>query len=558
MYTSKRNVLETVALLKAHGISRIIQSPGSRNAPLIQSFISDPFFDCQSIVDERSAAYLALGAAMASGQPAVLCCTSGSALLNYGPALAEAYYQQVPLIVLTADRPPAWIDQLDGQTISQAGVYGPLVKLSVQVPEVTDETTLWQCNRLVNEAILTSQRPGKGPVHINIPLSEPLFDFSTPALPDVRVVHEAFPTALDLPNELKTRWQQARKRMILVGQCPPDPALSVALKALTERCDCVILAEHLSNLETKGVISHFDNLLKVIDAPTSERLKPDLLLTIGGHIVSKHIRQWLRAHTRLEHWDLSSTHRVADTYQHLSLRLTGSPVGLLSELPNDEPDRLSETYAENWQRLAGQLPWPQPSELPFSDLSVTGSLLEYLAEDTSLLVGNSSPVRNLLHYPKHTWKAVYCNRGTNGIEGSLSLATGLSWTMNRPLYVLLGDLSFIHDLSGLWTARSCTRLNILLINNGGGGIFHHINGLELSSNLKHYVAATHDQRLEAWVKAAGWAYRKAETPDELTSNLVEFTRPDRNQSMVLEVFTDPAANKDAIAQYTSTLKNALS
>ena len=558
MYTSKRNVLETVALLKAHGINRIVLSPGSRNAPLIQCFISDPFFDCLSIIDERSSAYLALGLSLESGTPVVLCCTSGSALLNYAPALAEAYYQQVPLIVLTADRSQAWINQMDGQTLPQPGIFGPLVKLSVQLPEVMDETSLWQCNRLVNEAILTCQRSGKGPVHLNIPLSEPLFDFSVPTLPDVRLIRDNHPTEFTLSDELKERWQQAGKRLILVGQSPSDPALSKVLDNLTSRCDCVILGEYLSNLDSKSLIGNFDNILNLADAQTSDSLRPDLLVTIGGHIVSKRIKQWLRAQSNLEHWDVSTTDRLTDTYQHLSQRITASPISVLSALPKDKPTKTTETYAALWNRLSTTLPAPQPETLPFSDLSVTGSLLNLLPAGASLLVGNSSPIRNVQYYPKPTLKAVYGNRGTNGIEGSLSLATGLSVHNPTPLYVLLGDLSFIHDLSGLWTAQQSNNLRIFLINNGGGGIFHHINGLDLSPNLQSYVAANHQQQLDAWIKAAGFDYLKAGNHEELSAALAAFTDPNRTTSTVLEVFTNPDANKHAVTHYLSTLKNALS
>lgn len=558
MYTSKRNVLETVALLKAHGINRIVLSPGSRNAPLIQCFISDPFFDCMSIIDERSAAYLALGLSLESGAPVVLCCTSGSALLNYAPALAEAYYQQVPLIVLTADRSQAWINQMDGQTLPQPGIFGPLVKLSVQLPEVMDETSLWQCNRLVNEAILTCQRSGKGPVHLNIPLSEPLFDFSVPTLPDVRLILDNHPTEFTLPEALKERWQQAGKRLILVGQSPSDPALSKVLDNLSSRCDCVILGEYLSNLDSKSLIGNFDNILNLANAQASDALQPDLLVTIGGHIVSKRIKQWLRAQSNLEHWDVSTTDRLTDTYQHLSQRITASPISVLAALPEDKPTKTTETYAALWDRLSASLPAPQPKTLPFSDLSVTGSLLNLLPAGASLLVGNSSPIRNVQYYPKPTLKAVYGNRGTNGIEGSLSLATGLSLHNPSPLYVLLGDLSFIHDLSGLWTAQQSNNLRIFLINNGGGGIFHHINGLDLSPNLQSYVAANHQQQLDAWIKAAGFDYLKAGNHEELSAALAAFTDPNRTASTVLEVFTNPDANKHAVTHYLSTLKNALS
>lgn len=554
MYTSKRNVLETVALLKAHGISRVVLSPGSRNAPLIQSFITDSFFDCLSVIDERSAAYLALGKAMQSHQPVILCCTSGSALLNYAPALAEAYYQQIPLLVLSADRHPAWIDQMDGQTLPQQGIFGLLVKLSVQLPEIVDETTQWQCNRLVNEAILTCQRSGKGPVHLNIPISEPLFDFSTSALPAVRVIKDVSLSPERCPTALMDAWTQAKKRLILVGQMPVDPRLSQVLDTLATQHDTVILGEHLSNVDSPSLIGNFDALLGQATPETLESLQPDFLLTLGGHIVSKRLKQWLRQHGTLEQWAITNTDKLADTFQHLSHVIKAPASEVLSSLIAGATFKTSHGYTDRWNSTSNRLPSPDPSALPFSDLAATGYLLPQIPPAVSLLVGNSSPVRNIQYYPKPHLKAIYCNRGTNGIEGSLSLATGLALDTERPLYVLLGDLSFIHDLSGLWTAQQASNLRIMLINNGGGGIFHQLNGLELSPDLLPYMAANHNKRLENWVKAADWDYLTASRHADFVATLPSFVDTNRARPVVFEIFTEPAANKAAIDFYTATLK----
>jgi len=558
MYTSKRNILETVALLKAHGISRVVLSPGSRNAPLIQSFICDSFFDCISIIDERSAGYLALGLALQDHQPVVLCCTSGSALLNYAPALAEAFYQHVPLIVLSADRQAAWIDQMDGQTLPQPGIFGPLVKQTVHLPEVQDDTTRWHCNRLINEAILTCQRPSKGPVHLNIPISEPLFDFSEPTLPVVRVMEEIITTHGQCPEALVNAWNKAQKRLVLVGQHPTDSTLTSLLDTLATRFDCVILGEHLSNVDSKALIGNFDTLLAHLDTETTDHLRPDFLLTLGGHVISKRLKQWLRQQETLEHWAISSNEKVADSYQHLGQYIKAPANEVLAALAMQASHEAGHQYADHWNHLSRRLPAPTPSALPFSDLAVTGYFLHQLPTDAALLVGNSSPVRNIQYYPKPALKTVYCNRGTNGIEGSLSLATGLTLHADTHLYALLGDLSFIHDLGSLWTAQELAQnLKILLINNGGGGIFHHLNGLELSPTLLPYIAANHDRRLEHWVKAAGWDYLEASGHQSLAAVLPSFTDTTRSRPIVLEVFTDPASNKAAFDVYTSTLQTTL-
>ena len=188
MYSDKKNILQLASLLIEHGISNVVFCPGSRNAPIVHTLANHSFFNCHSVTDERSAGFFALGLALHGGKPAAICCTSGTALLNIHPAVAEAFYQEVPLVVISADRPTAWIGQMDGQTLPQPGVFGSLVKKSVHLPEIHTEQDEWYCNRLINEALLELNHHGKGPVHINVPISEPLYQFTTPELPKVRVI----------------------------------------------------------------------------------------------------------------------------------------------------------------------------------------------------------------------------------------------------------------------------------------------------------------------------------------------------------------------------------
>ena len=188
MYTDKKNILQLVALLEAHGITKVVLCPGSRNTPIVHTLSNHPNFTCYAVTDERSAGYFAIGLALNGGKPAAVCCTSGTALLNLHPAVAEAFYQNVPLVVISADRPAAWIGQMDGQTVPQPGVFQTLVKKSVNLPEIHTEEDEWYCNRLVNEALLETNHHGKGPVHINVPISEPLFQFTVDTLPEVRVI----------------------------------------------------------------------------------------------------------------------------------------------------------------------------------------------------------------------------------------------------------------------------------------------------------------------------------------------------------------------------------
>ena len=220
MYTDKKNILQLVALLQAHGITKIVLCPGSRNIPIVHTLSNHPDFTCYAVTDERSAGYFAIGLTLNGGKPAAICCTSGTALLNLHPAVAEAFYQNVPLVVISADRPAAWIGQMDGQTLPQPGVFQSLVKKSVNLPEIHTDEDEWYCNRLINEALLEMNHHGKGPVHINVPISEPLFQFTTDTLPEVRVItrYQGLNVYDRDYNDLIDRMNKYQKRMIIVGQ----------------------------------------------------------------------------------------------------------------------------------------------------------------------------------------------------------------------------------------------------------------------------------------------------------------------------------------------------
>ncbi len=291
MYSDNRSVLQLVALLKAHGISHIVLSPGSRNSPLTHSFATDCEFSCYSIVDERSAGFFALGVIQATGKPVAVCCTSGSAVLNLGPSVAEAFYQQLPLIVITADRPTAWIGQMDGQTIPQAGLFREITRRSVHLPIITNKEEEWYCNRLINEALLSVDNGVIGPVHINIPLDEPLFGFNQESLPCVRTIRKVAPAyRIGEEGDYAERFVGYSKRMIIVGQLPPGHDLTELLRRLRESAGVVILAEQLSNVPSMET-STFDTVLYAASKEVLEQLAPELVITLGGHIVSKRLKE---------------------------------------------------------------------------------------------------------------------------------------------------------------------------------------------------------------------------------------------------------------------------
>jgi len=549
MFSSKKNVLETVALFKAHGISEVVLSPGSRNTPLIQSFASDPFFNCHTVVDERSAGFFAIGIINCINKPVAVCCTSGTALLNYGPAVAEAFYQELPLVVLSADRPEAWIGQMDGQTLPQPGVFGPLVLKSVQLPEVKTDEDSWHCNRLVNEALNACLHTG--PVHINIPISEPLFDFSVETLPSVRKTEVIIPQGLTDMQPLVEMYKQAEKVLIVVGQMP---AKGSDFNRLLGKSSEVVLSEHLGQYHTEDNIGNFDALISTWDAPTAQEFAPDLLLTFGGHIVSKRLKKWLREHPPKVHGHIGLSSQMPDTYQHATHYIRTTPEAFLeSFLPSMEKHAVSP-WALRWNKASRELPEPDRS-LPFSDITVTGAFLNAIGRQSVLFTGNSSPVRNLQLYRKPFANPVFCNRGTSGIEGTLSAACGYASVTKELVFVIIGDLSFFYDLNILTHQPFPSNLRILLINNGGGAIFKQLTGLENSDIINKYVSASHAMKAKGFVEASNLNYLTASDYDGLDKALKVLQQREGDSAIFLEVFTDERQNQAAIQNYNRLLKN---
>lgn len=552
MLSTKKNILQTVALLKSYGVKHIVLSPGSRNAPLIQTFTQDAFFDCHLIVDERNAGFYALGMIQYLCQPVAICCTSGSSLLNYAPAVSEAYYQQLPLIVISADRSPEWIGQMDGQTIPQAGVFSSIVKKSVHIPEIKSETDQWFCNRLLNEALIACTANASGPVHINIPLSEPLFDYTAKDLPEVRKINFA---PVQKSTEIKPfveKWNSFPKRMIIVGQLFKSPKLIAILEKLAKENDCLILTEHLSNCVSASFISNFDALLSTFSAEDKMNHTPDLVLTLGGHIISKRLKHFLRENKPTAHWHITESGDAVDLYQSLTDLLKVDAETFLSDLSTNISSEKEKPFADTWRKSAERI--SEPTDIPFSDLSATKAFIKALPQNAQLHLANSNSVRNAQLFTLNKSVDVYCNRGVNGIESTLPSVVGFASVCKSPVYLLIGDLSFFYGLNALWNIQHIKNLRILLINNGGGGIFHLLPGLNKSASLPEYVAAEHQTDAKAWVEASGITYLSAKNEEELNANLASFFDEKLNQSMLLEVSTDIESSNKVYLEYYNKLK----
>ena len=542
MYTDKKNILQLVALLKAHRIQKIVLCPGSRNIPIVQTLVNIPEFTCYPVTDERSAGFFALGLALNGGSPAAICCTSGTALLNIHPAVAEAFYQQVPLVVISADRPAAWIGRMDGQTLPQPGVFGSLVKKSVNLPEVQSEEDEWYCNRLINEALMELDHHGKGPVHINVPISEPFFKLPVTELPEARVITRY--QGLNVYNKdyqpLIDRLNRYQRRMVVVGQMNLIYLFDKKYTKMLYK-HFAWFTENISNQTIPGMpIRNIEPLLCSMNFEAQQKMRPELLITYGGHIISKRLKKFLRRHPPVEHWHVATDGQVADLFGSLTTVIEMDPFEFLEKIASLLDNRVPG-YPRVWENYCNTIPEPG---FAYSEMSVVGALVKALPESCALHLANSSVVRYAQLYSIPSTIEVCCNRGTSGIEGSLSTAVGYAAASDKLNFIAIGDLSFFYDMNALWNVNVRPNLRILLLNNGGGEIFHTLPGLDMSGTSHKFIAAVHKTSAKGWAEERGFLYMKVEDGDELTEAMKTFTQPEEmEQPVLLEVFTNK--NKDA-------------
>ena len=548
MYSNKESVNQLTALLVKHGIRHAVVCPGSRNAPIVHNLNECPDIACYPVTDERSAGFYALGMMQALDEPVAVCVTSGTALLNLAPAVAEAWYQHQPLIVVSADRPEAWIDQLDGQTLPQPGALGRFVRRAVSLPE----TDAWHSNRLINEALLAAIADDARPVHINVPISEPLFTFDVPQLPAVRQILRTSPTRdYDcLCPEFVDGLLAARRPMIVFGQTNPHDFEGIDVEFLFSHV--IVLHESLSPFPH---VSHFDEVLY-----HGQMEPPDFIIHIGDTVVSKRLRHFLRSAVDAQTWRISQSGDVEDTFQNLRGIIVGDPESVLQSLSHKISHRklLSTNYRRQWLAALTQASQRAADYQPaYSQMAA----VKYFEEKLSSLFGgepkggfhyaNSSAIRLANIYAAHH---VWCNRGVNGIEGSLSTAAGFSCVTDERVFCVIGDLSFFYDQNALWNQNLRGNLRILLLNNGRGGIFNLLHGLEQSPARDRFVAAAHQTTAEGICRQNDVVYLKAENMEEMQQGIDTLLKIESTCPVLLEVTTDAAEDERAFKGYYKTQK----
>lgn len=543
MYSDKPTVNILTALLVAHGIRHAVVCPGSRNGPIVHNLSACPAITCYPVTDERSAGFFALGVAQATDEPVVVCVTSGTALLNLLPAVAEAHYQHQSLIIVSADRPAAWIDQLDGQTLRQPGALEHWVKKTVSLTEEH-----WHCNRLVNEALIEATSEQRPCVHINVPLSEPLYEFTTEVLPDERIVRRYTP-ATDyscLPQQLIDDLLHAERPLIVFGQLSPRRFHYEGVDHLFSHI--IVLHEATAPFTSASPIEEVLNDTSLLTHQSS--LFPDFILHVGDAIVSKRLKHFLREANDARTWRISLTGDVEDTFQNMRGLVVGDTEAILqalnTKLANSTPTHGSAQagYRRQWLHLLSDARQHlDNAPLTFSEEGAVRLLEEQLSHRSQ---EHSTPNNYDIHYANSTairlankyakGHPVWCNRGTNGIEGSLSTAVGFAASQQSTVYCVIGDLSFFYDQNALWnTVLPRVNLRILLLNNGHGAIFDHLPGLSQSPVADSLVAGRHHITAKGICQQCNVDRQEAADMTQLQQGIVWLTDDNAKGPRLLEV-----------------------
>lgn len=558
MYSDKEIVNRVVALLAAKGVHHVVISPGSRNAPLVKSLTTHPGINCFSVVDERSAAYFALGMSLSLNAPVALTCTSGTAMLNYAPALSEAFYQRIPLIALTADRPGELIDQREGQAIRQQGAYRNFIKFEATLPqEPLDDDQLWFGERLIAEAINQAVTPAKGPVHLNIPLREPLYGEQKSIHPakDIMMSFAEKQLSGTEAQSLAAEWNNASKVMILTGVLSPQNGLGELLAKAAQQPNTVVLTERTSNLYHKTFHHYIDRSLNTIPVDSIESYSPELLITIGTDVVSKQVKAFLRKHKPEKHWHIDDGKQHTDTYKSLTRVVPVSPlIFLQSVLPHLKPEK--SDYSEKWDGLesCGQKVHDQYLEkAPWSDLVAFKSLMEDIPIPGNLHLGNSTPVRYAMLFAPQKGLKYLANRGTSGIDGIVSTAAGYASQSDEINTVITGDVSFYYDSNALWNKSLPKNLRIVVINNQGGSIFRIIPGPSTTGKLEEFFETKQDFEVEKMAAVFGLTYYFCDEQSKLEDVLKKIYQP-HNSAVILEIKTPGHKNDEVLKNYFKQLK----
>lgn len=537
---------QVIQFCNAKGIHHVVISPGSRNAPLTIGFSSHPTIKTYSVVDERCAAFFALGIAQQLEKPVAVVCTSGSAVLNYYPAVAEAFYSNIPLVVISADRPKHLIGIGDGQTINQENLFENHILFTANLSEKS-ETNQELLNKAINTATINN-----GPVHINVPFAEPLYETQAEFTEAIEVTSGE--ESIEILQEddytlFKKTWQSSKKRMVLIGVNGPNKIEQQFLDHLGYDDATVVFTESTSNVHHPNFFPSIDKIIAPLSDEEFSDLQPDVLLTLGGLIVSKKIKSFLRTYQPKTHYHVG-TDDAFDTFFCLKHQFKLSENTFFTRLIKDDVNTISD-YQSKWLSVKTKRADKHKAYLnsiPFSDFKAFEVLQKHIPEHSILHLSNSSTVRYVQLFDSNPTVYQFCNRGTSGIDGSTSTAVGHAVASEKQNILITGDLSFFYDSNALWNTYIPKNFRVIVVNNSGGGIFRILPGNKNTENFETYFETKHSLTAEHLCKMYGFDYKAVSDEINLNSELNQFFS-ESEQPKLLEIFTPRELNDTILLDY---------
>ena len=558
----------------------VVISPGSRNVPLAIGFASNKKFKCYSIVDERSAAFFALGLSQKSKKPTILICTSGSALLNYYPAVAEAYYSEIPLIILSADRPEYKINIGDGQTINQSNVFEKNILYSNSLKQdcshATEEIIKSNLQKIVNDKADYSkieklqksiQKNNEEiieiafnlsinkmqPVHLNVPMEEPLYEFNDSPSISVKVKKktEKKLSLTDLDNFYKAI-NKASKIMILIGVSDGNILSKKSIQKINSCSSIIVMKEHTSNVFNESFISNIDRLIGPIELQSNsdsvfDELSPEIVISLGGMIVSKKIKSFLRNYKPRKHFHIGNNISKDSFYSGVEhINTTANKF-----FENIDLNKSDSKYFEKWNQLDYSkldLHNRYMKVINFSDLKVFEILTNWIPKKYNIQVANSTPIRYFQLFDLKNKNMMFANRGTSGIDGSTSTAIGSSVQNDSPVLLVTGDLSFFYDVNALWNNHIPKNFRIIIINNSGGGIFKILPGFKENNLFSEFIETQHNLSARLIAKMFNFNYTRVSTKFGLNLYLRTFFKNSKKPK-ILEIKTSSVKSTKILKEY---------
>ena len=544
-----------ITLLAEYGVEKLVLSSGSRNIPFVSSVETDDRFDCYSVIDERNAAFFALGMSQQLQKPVAIVCTSGTAASNYLSGVTEAYYAHIPLVVITFDRSPYALEQIETQKIDQPAIFKSVVKKSVSLPLIKDEDDIWYCQRLINEALIALNQHQSGPVHINVPL---IGDQNRLVSESINQDKVDWIRKIDhITIEQEAKWHGYAQKLIeknaliVMGQSlPQDKVTSAAIKAFCALYHIPLLADNLSNFRCDEMI-FAEGVIKALNAKSVTKYTPDIIISFGANFQER-IKDIFRAHKEtIQHWSIEPEGKVKDVFKCESALFECQPLQFFAKMVDFAPEQVaSEEYLRKWKELEEAIVLPS---MPFTSFYVVQEFSKVIPKDSVLHTAILNSTRLMQFYKLDDSITCFSNVNAFGIDGCLPTFMGHAAVTEKLAFLVIGDLSFFYGMNAIAIKHRKNNIRILVLNNGGGAEFHIMPDSNAIPTIDWHIGAAHDRSVKGWAESMGYEYISAKNKNELDKALKRFISNDRNAPMLLEVFT----NMKADGEYTLSVYREL-